>query len=110
MNRLPEERDEAQPGAEVARSDRIVLRTLAESDAEEIASACADPDIARFIPFVPSPYTINDALEFITSSQGAFDRGDEAPLAVSDAESGEFLGVVTVPLVDDGGVGYWIKP
>src|SRR4051812_44126605 len=47
------------------RTPRLVLREPRADDAEAIAAACADPEIPRFIPFVPSPYTLDDAHAFV---------------------------------------------
>ena len=44
---------------------------LDEDDVPELVAACNDPEIPRWIPFIPSPYTEADALDFI--------RGESRP-------------------------------
>jgi RimJ/RimL family protein N-acetyltransferase len=46
-------------------TERLELRPFAESDVDAVASACQDPEIARWIP-VPDPYARKDAVEFVT--------------------------------------------
>lgn len=38
------------------------MRPFRDEDAPAIAAACDDPDTARFIPGMPSPYSDDDAL------------------------------------------------
>jgi RimJ/RimL family protein N-acetyltransferase len=94
----------------VARSSRVLLRPLAEADAEPVAAACADPEVALFIPIIPSPYSVEDAQSFISDAGRKWEQREEAVFAVEEAASGEFLGVVNITLRDGGSVGYWVKP
>ena len=42
------------------------LRPFRESDADDVAAGCADPLTQRFMPLLPSPYTRDDALWWIS--------------------------------------------
>ena len=53
------------------RDSDLVLRSWIEDDMEAIVAACNDPEIARWIPLIPHPYTEDDAWEFLS--------GDVAP-------------------------------
>ena len=44
--------------------DVVLLRLPREADVPPIAEACADPEIARWIP-VPVPYTAADSRAFV---------------------------------------------
>ena len=44
--------------------EAVLLRLPRPDDAEAIAAACSDPEIARWIP-VPVPYSLDDALDFV---------------------------------------------
>ena len=44
----------------------LLLRLPEERDAEAICAACQDPEIARWIPAVPQPYTGQSARDFIS--------------------------------------------
>jgi RimJ/RimL family protein N-acetyltransferase len=85
----------------------VILRPFAEADAPAVARACDDPETARFIPLLPSPYSEADALEYIGSVRG--DEGRRAR-AVVDARTGELLGAIDVRLGERGSIGYWIAP
>ena len=91
------------------RAGNLVLRPPAERDLAAIVAACADDEISRFIPFVPSPYTEDDARAFLADVGEAWRLSPERTFAVADAECDEFLGVVTVRLREGGSVGYWLK-
>jgi hypothetical protein len=43
------------------RAGDLLLRPPAAGDVPEVAAACRDPEIARFLPFIPVPYTEDDA-------------------------------------------------
>ncbi|WP_067185825.1 GNAT family N-acetyltransferase [Microtetraspora niveoalba] len=89
------------------------LRPPVEADAEAVARACDDPEIARFLPLMPSPYTREDALSWITGvSRETWKRGG-ADYAVTDTATGELLGVAGLKPLDplgNGEVGYWVAP
>jgi RimJ/RimL family protein N-acetyltransferase len=94
------------------RTDGIVtLRRWRTTDAPEVARACSDPEIARWLP-VPVPYTLevaHDYVDGIVPAQWA--AGTAANLAVVDAEDGSLLGAVGLRLRDGiGEVGYWTAP
>jgi RimJ/RimL family protein N-acetyltransferase len=47
-------------------TERLHLRPLQESDADAVHAACQDPDIPRWTS-VPSPYSREHALDFVTT-------------------------------------------
>jgi RimJ/RimL family protein N-acetyltransferase len=82
-------------------ADGIVLRVMNDDDAAWITKACNDPDIARFIVAMPSPF----------AQRWASDT--DAELVIADAASGQPLGVVSLRVAErDPGlaaVGYWLR-
>ena len=93
-------------------TDGIVrLRPLKSDDAESIFIACQDPLIARFIP-IPQPYTRDDAMAFVAQRLPGSDGDVETAFAITDAVSGELLGVVArhVPRGHVVSFGYWLAP
>ncbi|MEU8198188.1 GNAT family N-acetyltransferase [Microbispora amethystogenes] len=91
----------------------VVLRLPTEGDADQIARACSDPEIARFIPFIPSPYTGDDALTWITKTVPAMWENGGAGFVVADPGTGEVLGAAGLQPPDRFGaseVGYWLAP
>lgn len=69
----------------------VALRPRTEADVPAITEACQDPEIARWTQ-VPSPYTEEDAREFIRIAPDA--------QAIVDAHTGELLGTVGGRWVD----------
>ena len=82
----------------------LVLRSWTEDDVPALVAACNDPEIPRWIPVIPSPYTEADALAFI--------RGESRPqidhsyaISVDD----EVVGAIGMSVNQNatGHVGYW---
>jgi RimJ/RimL family protein N-acetyltransferase len=84
--------------------DLIVLRPFTEDDVPAITLACQDPEIPRWTS-IPSPYTEEDAREFVRGVEGVFD------FAVVDAATGQLLGAVGFRLEGNAraGFGYWTR-
>ena len=53
------------------RDGDLVLRPWVEDDVPAIVEGCNDPEVARWIPLIPHPYTKEDAVAFL--------RGEVAP-------------------------------
>ncbi|MGC5012201.1 GNAT family N-acetyltransferase [Streptosporangium sp. DT93] len=70
-----------------------MLRPLTAGDAEPITRACADPEIVRFIPAIPVPYTHDDALRYLESARDVRKAGGAA-FAIADPETDEWLGTI----------------
>jgi RimJ/RimL family protein N-acetyltransferase len=91
------------------RGDGIVLRPWRIEDAPAIEEACQDPAISQWIPWVPRPYTREDAETYV---QTCLESGDERhPLAITDAETAELLGSIDMGLNSmsyRGHIGYWV--
>src|SRR5215217_8016403 len=49
----------------------VLLRPFRADDAAAVAEACSDPDIQRFVPGLPFPYTIDDARAYISMCRRA---------------------------------------
>jgi RimJ/RimL family protein N-acetyltransferase len=48
------------------RGGELALRDWREDDALAVYEACQDPEVQRWIPTIPRPYTEADALAFVT--------------------------------------------
>ena len=94
-------------------TDRLVLRTPTEADAEAIDRACQDPEIPRWTT-VPSPYTREHADGFIRMIADGWAEETGAVWGIRADDT--FLGVISLdgftPQV--GGahaeLGYWMAP
>jgi len=74
-----------------------------------IARACADPEIARFIPLIPTPYTEGHARAYVAFTRELRER-DRRSLAIVDAGTDELLGAIDVRIGEIGSIGYWVGP
>jgi len=91
----------------VLRTQRLVLRQPRADDLAAIVEACQDPDIPRFIPFVPTPYGDDNGRAFLDSVDRAWRESDERTFAI--CEDDVLIGAVTVRLREGGTVGYWLR-
>jgi RimJ/RimL family protein N-acetyltransferase len=85
------------------------LRPWRLDDAPAVVVACADPEIARWIPWIPVPYTRAHADAYVQQCVGAGD--DRYPFAIEDAETGVVVGSIDLRLNLHGyrgHVGYWV--
>ena len=90
------------------RDGEIELRPWREEDAPAVYEACQDVEIQQWIPVIPRPYTMDDALAFVT--------GEAVPdithsLAIT--ERGEVVGAIGLRVNDQsrtGNIGYWCAP
>ena len=85
-----------------------MLRSWTLDDVPAIADACRDAEIARWIPFVPVPYTQRDAAEYVDACLAADDG--RHPFAVTSAEDDRLLGSIDlrVNAMRIGHIGYWV--
>jgi RimJ/RimL family protein N-acetyltransferase len=88
-----------------------VLRPPSAADLDAVVAACADAEIPRFIPLIPVPCAMEDAVVWLEAVTRAWTESDERTFAIFYEEGhGELQGVVTVGLRDGGTVGYWLAP
>ncbi|MEV4381554.1 GNAT family N-acetyltransferase [Streptosporangium sp. NPDC049644] len=90
----------------------VVLRPLSPADTEAIVRACADPEIVRFLPLVPVPYTRDDALQYLEVAEEDWKAGGAA-FAIADAETDEWLGNIGLKpsrLRSTNEIGYLVAP
>ncbi|GIF66100.1 hypothetical protein Ais01nite_41350 [Asanoa ishikariensis] len=90
----------------------VRLRLLRADDAADVEAACNDPQIQRFLPSMPRPYTRDHALTWI-NDEAQWAAGG-ASYAIADPATDRLLGTVGVHHVDtdraQGEIGYWAAP
>jgi RimJ/RimL family protein N-acetyltransferase len=87
------------------RDGDLVLRPWTEADVPALVEACNDPEISRWIPAIPAPYTQDHALAFV--------RGEVRPLEHSRAITVDavVVGAIGLGLNSEeyrGRIGYWV--
>jgi RimJ/RimL family protein N-acetyltransferase len=88
----------------------LTLRVPRAGDADAITAACQDPEIPRWTR-VPSPYTRENALEYLTRSEAEAKEGFAAAFLGFDTE-GVLVGSFSIMEIDRGRgygeIGYWV--
>jgi RimJ/RimL family protein N-acetyltransferase len=81
---------------DVALTDgQVALREWRAADVEAMVGPLNDPAIARWTR-VPSPYTREDAVEFLTHADAAIATGEALSLAMVGADGGELVGSIAL--------------
>jgi RimJ/RimL family protein N-acetyltransferase len=86
------------------RGERVVLRPWTEDDIPVILAEIEDPDILRWMPIIPRPYTPADARAFVTDELGLGPH--QFAIVVEDRVVGS-IGL-RVNENDTGHAGYWL--
>ena len=91
------------------RAGQLLLRPPCQRDLAAVVAACQDPEIPRFIPYVPVPYSHQDGKTWLAEVERKWQSSDERTFAIVDQESDRFLGAVAIRLRDGGSIGYWLS-
>ncbi|WP_246002620.1 GNAT family N-acetyltransferase [Allorhizocola rhizosphaerae] len=90
------------------------LRPWEPSDVDFLVAAMDDPEIRRFLPHMPDPYTEDSARWWIEEGSVAAWESGGAAFAVTNDSTGEMLGGAGLGSVLSrrlqGEVGYWVAP
>ena len=84
------------------------LRPPRPTDLAAVVAACRDPEIPRFIPFIPVPYTQQAGRTWLAGVEQRWRGSDERTFAIVDGTD-RFLGVVTIRLRAGGSLGFWLQ-
>jgi RimJ/RimL family protein N-acetyltransferase len=90
------------------RGEGVVLRPWRIEDVPAVTAACQDAEIARWLAFVPEPYTEADARFYVEDCMAASE--DRKPFAITNAETGEVIGSIDMRInrMQTGHIGYWL--
>ena len=85
-----------------------MLRPWTDADVPALVEECRDPEIVRWLPNIPQPYTDADARSFIAHASESASSGDRAEFAIVD-EHDVLLGSVGMRLREiPPSIGYWV--
>ena len=91
----------------------LVLRPWAPEDHKDVLAACQDAEIQRWTT-VPSPYTAEDAEEFLAAVGALWEDRSAIPFAIDLAGERRLAGSIGVVALDSssgrGELGYWVSP
>jgi RimJ/RimL family protein N-acetyltransferase len=88
----------------------LLLRPWQPDDAAEVARACQDPELHRWIR-LPHPYRIEDAEQFVAEfAPRAWAEGSAVPFGVFDHHTGQLLGANGLINLgrNSGELAYWV--
>ena len=74
--------------------DRLVLTCPSADLVPQIAAACQDRDLHRWLEALPDPYTVQDARDFVATCERGWAEGTEQVFGVTAADGGRLLGMV----------------
>ncbi len=90
---------------------RVVLRAWRADDAGAVAEACDDEDVSRWMPLMPSPYTLRDGEEWVGDAERKWREERWANFAAEDAVTGSLIascGLRVEPQHERGEIGYLV--
>jgi RimJ/RimL family protein N-acetyltransferase/nitrite reductase/ring-hydroxylating ferredoxin subunit len=95
-------------------SDGVIsLRPFRAEDATAVAAACQDPEIQRWIPAIPVPYTDADARGFILMTLEGWHNGTGYEFAIADSATDRYVGSIGLhvgPNARRHAIGYLVAP
>ena len=96
------------------RTDRLILRPWRPEDADAVLAACTDPVTQRWTSGLPSPYTAQNAKEYVEElAPAAWSAGTAYSFAATDRQTGELVANVALrprSVNTSHDVGYWAAP
>jgi RimJ/RimL family protein N-acetyltransferase len=93
------------------RDGDLVLRAWTEDDVPALVVACNDPEIPRWIPVIPSPYTEADARAFIQGTWRGVPEYTPPEYSFAMDQQGELVGAIGLARNSfnyRGSIGYWV--
>lgn len=92
----------------------VRLRAYGPDDAEAVAAGYDDPLSYRFLPPVPTPFTLRHAEHFITEGVASVFADGGVVYAIADPQTDELLGGIgfdrVLPSRRQAEIGYWVGP
>ena len=87
------------------RDHDLLLRPIEARDAAGLVDGLDDPETVKFMLAIPSPYTTEDAQDWVERCATAWRTGAAYPFAIVDSESGALLGSIEL---QGNTIGYWV--
>lgn len=91
---------------------RVILRPIKKADAQYIYEGARDRAISKYT-FVPNPYTLKNAEEFIRQAWAGIRKGTSYNLGIELRNTSGIIGMIGVMDISEkhkrGEVGYWVN-
>ncbi len=95
-------------------TERLILRPFDPRDATEVQRLAGDRRIADTTLNIPHPYEDGMAEKWISTHEGAFEKGERLTLAITRKANGHLIGAISLMRIfkdHQAELGYWIgKP
>ncbi len=91
----------------------LVLRAHRDDDDARVVEACSDERTAYWLSSMPSPYTLEDAHEFIEGRREQRATAEGMSWAIADPETDVLLGTISafdLKAGEEAEIGYWAHP
>lgn len=91
-------------------TERLILRPFDHGDCERVALLAGEKIIADMTANIPHPYELPMAQTWVDTHKPMFEERRGVAYAVTSRSTGELLGAVSLPRIEDGygTLGYWI--
>ncbi len=90
----------------------VALRGWLPGDLGFVVGACQDPEVSRYSPVIPFPYSESDARGWFRMHEPTRLAGEGIDFAVTDPGTGQPLGAISFnkinPTLSSAEVGYWL--
>jgi ribosomal-protein-alanine N-acetyltransferase len=94
-------------------TERLILRPHSVWDADDLQKLINDKDVASTTLNIPHPYTLEDAIDFLSKREGSYEETGSPQFAIAHKD-GYFIGGIGMSLNkehENAEIGYWIgKP
>lgn len=92
-------------------TERLFIRLFQESDAISVTKLCNNYNIYKHTLYLPYPYTLEDALSWISKHLDNYNADKIYEFAITDKETGELFGAIALSnnqQSNNGELAYWI--
>jgi [ribosomal protein S5]-alanine N-acetyltransferase len=91
-------------------SERLVYRITSRADVENVVAALSDLKTSESIYWVPKPYTMADAEDWIARAERGWLSGEEFLFSAFVKNAGDYTGSINLHKTGDGEaeIGYWV--
>ncbi|WP_231688039.1 GNAT family N-acetyltransferase [Bacillus sp. FJAT-18017] len=95
----------------IIKTERLILRMFQKSDAETVATLCNNYNIFKSTLYLPYPYHLSDATNWIEHHYENFIADKSYEFAITDKGTGKVFGAIALTnnkRFNQGEVAYWI--
>lgn len=95
----------------IIETERLKLRLVTPNDFPKVVEYCSDPELSKYMIYLPYPYTLEDAISWYNNQQESLKKDTMYTYGIELKETGEFIGVISLSnnqRNNNGEIGYWL--